>query len=238
MGSNGCCDMPPSCGTKETKKEGSCGTTAMTGACSTEKKCCYGTLLRGALFGGLVMFVVYWVSWGLLPFHKESMSSFKNEAAVAKVLTDNAATSGIYVLPTPPDMSAPLSKNAITKPFAYASIKVEGVGGKEEMNKQIGKQLALCLLLAVLLTCLLKCKSCCGCPVVFSAKVGLFAGLVATIPGVIWFHFPLSSVIFCLIDTVIAASLAGLVISKFVLKSSGACGAKKGDCGTKTGSCG
>ena len=239
MGNNGCCNVPPSCDSKEAKSASSCST-EKSSCGTTEKKCCYSTLIKGALVGGIVMFLAYWASWDVLPFHKQGMHTFKNEAAVAKVLNDNTDVSGVYVLPAPTSPSAEPAKNAVTKPFAFTSVKKEGMdSGKDAMNKQIGKQLALCLVLAGLLTCLLKCKSECGCPVLYSAKVGLFAGLLSCTPGVIWFGFSSHCALIAAIETTVITALAGLAISKIVLKQPGMCGTKSdGDCGTKKGSCG
>jgi hypothetical protein len=225
MDNKGCCSPKGSCSTD--KKD--------SGACDTKKSgCCWSTLIKGGIVAGLVIFVVNSISWMSLPFHKQNMMSFKDEKAVARVIANNAEKSGVYVLPFVADPAK--DKPAVDKPYVYATVKAEGVDMKN-MNPQLIRYGILSFALGLLLTCLIK-KMSCGCPILGSAKIGLLAGLAATMPGVIWFAFPLNEALVCLADTVVAFALAGLVLSKTVLKSCGTamccdkpgCGCAKGGC--------
>lgn len=200
---------------------GSCKTDG--GGCDS-KKCC-GTGIKGMLLGGLVMFAWLSVSWMLLPWHEATMYSFAEPAIVGKVIDDNAVTSGIYTIPSNGSME-------MTKPFAFVSVFKDGASAAD-MGMQLGKQLLLCLLAAGMLTCLLS-KTKQGCPVLASAKVGGIAALMAVLPNWIWFHFDLPYTFVTAADVIISVTLAGLAISKLVLKMPGCCAGKKKEGG---GSC-
>jgi hypothetical protein len=238
--------------TMTSPKEGSCAPQMY----DPKGKCC-GLLLKGALLGGIMMFLYFSASWMLLPWHMSTMSSFKNEKAVAKVLLDNAPTSGIYVLPFRTDPKVPAS---VDKPFAFVSVMTEGFDCVKNLGPMMAKEFALCLVLAGLLTCLLK-KQSCGCPVAFSMKAGALVALAHNVPNFIFWHYPANFTLVSAADDFLAITLAGLVISKCVLKcgveavcapkckcgkancscgAGGACGTEKTSCGTDKpkGSCG
>lgn len=225
----------------------------MDNACSTQKKCCWTTLFKGALVGGAVMFVWFWVSWTQLSWHKTNMLSFKKERPVAAVLANTAPADGIYVLPfvTDPKTGA-VGPEAVTKPYAFVSVYNKGYNLKD-MKGQMLQQLWLCLFGGLLLTKFLKKTPAGCCPVSCSVALGLFVGSFAYLPNMIWYHFPVHYSLIGLADCVIAITLAGAAVSK-VLKSGacpgcgcnpcnckgGDCGSSKpaGSCSTKKGSCG
>ncbi len=57
------------------------------------------SLWKGALFGGLALFVWSTISWMVLPWHNATLNTFTNEDEVARVLKANASGRGIYVYP-------------------------------------------------------------------------------------------------------------------------------------------
>lgn len=84
MEGKGCCKEKPAEGSCSTEKTGSCGDKAgacgdKTGGCGGKSKCCPGTILVGALVGGIVMFIYLLVSWKLLPWHRSGPLSFNGE---------------------------------------------------------------------------------------------------------------------------------------------------------------
>lgn len=222
--------MPPSCGTGGDKgKKGDCA----------PKGNCVMTMVKGALIGGVVIMGVIMASWALLPWHMKSVSAFKDEKAVAKVLTDNAPQSGVYVLPMavmqPKDAAKETAKEGekdkkaeatVTKPLAFVNVYADGVTPGAAEGRQMICQFATCLLMAALLTCILK-KQCCGCPIMTSAKVGFIVALASAAPAAIWWHFPVRFVLLDAIDIIVAMTLAGAVLSRTVLCKKGACGTSK-----------
>lgn len=236
---------------KEEKSSCAMKTSCDTGAgqssaksCASKGSCCP---MMGMGVGGLVIFLWFTASWTIFPWNMNALHSFKDEKAVAQMMIDNAPESGVYVLPYVKDPSQP---RAVEKPFAFVSIKTQGVDVIKDMPKQMGLQLAVSLALGAILTCLLK-KLSTGCPVAFSMKMGLFAALAHHAPNLIWWHYPLPFSLIGMADDFIAITLAGLVVSKFVLKiplgghcsskgKCGGCGCIAGECkcGGKTASCG
>ncbi|MBI3440923.1 MAG: hypothetical protein HY052_03825 [Proteobacteria bacterium] len=211
---------------------------------SCEKKKCCGILLKGMLVGGLVMFVYLSISWMMMPWHKAGIQSFKNESAVASVMAGNVDKSGIYFLSQQKASKARSAAMVPSRPFAFMSVFTPGLDAGK-MNGQMAFSLLLALFNALLLTALLKKGTCCGgCPVMFSLIVGLVVACAGYLPNLIWYHFPLSYTLVGMADDIISFTLAGAVISKFVLNSgackmgrgSGSCSIDK-DAGKKPGSC-
>lgn len=196
-------------------KEGSCSSPAEE-AC--KPKCC-GKVLAGALVGGIVMFAWFSLSWMALPWHQNSLMSFKDEKAVAQVISDNIAGDGVYVIPY---TNMGKEEQRTQKPFAFVSAMADGLDIKTAMQASMIKDFLLCLVLAGLLSCLLSKKGP-GCPMSLSLQIGLLAGLAASLPNHIWFHFPLSYALTGLADVVIAFMLAGFVLVKFVFKTKSGC---------------
>ena len=233
MENKGCCAEKPADNTCSTEK---------TGACESKGKCCPGTILKGALAGGIVMFLYFSLSWTALPWHKADIMSFSNEHAASALLTDLALQSGVYVLPKAMDMKA----GAAGKPYAFISVFAEGVQPDDMKNGLIGDFL-FCLFGAALLTKILKKRNQGCCPVAGSMAIGLLVAIFSYLPNMIWFHFPLHYSLVGMADDFIAITLAGAVIGKCVLKAGpctmgkccdkSKCDDKKSDCGDKSGSC-
>ncbi len=225
MENNKCCPT-----TKPADK--GCSTTAGKGGCGASA--CVGTLIRGALIGGVVMFVYLYASWMLLPWHKTTTMSFKSDRAVAAALTANAEQSGVYLLPRVDAGAADATKMApakVEKPFAFVSVFNDGIDAKN-MRNQLIRQFVLCLFSAMILTCLLKKAACGGCPKLFSFKVGLLVAVLHYVPNMIWYQFPVKYSLVGMADDIISITLAGVVLSMCCAKKAGSCGTeKKGSCG-------
>lgn len=120
-------------------------------------------VILGALVGGFVYFVwstFYWAISGIPVAHAKT---FADEAAVEKLLTEQAKEGpGYYILPTPKmpaGMAGDAAKkfgedrmnNVATKFFFAGAIRPGGVGG---LGAQIGWSLAFNILTALFLTLL------------------------------------------------------------------------------------
>ena len=75
MENKGCCAEKPADNTCSTEKPGPCG----------PSKCC-GVILKGAFFGGVVMFIYFSASWTLLPWHKDALAGFINAGTMVSML--------------------------------------------------------------------------------------------------------------------------------------------------------
>jgi len=183
------------------------------------------SLVLGALLGGIVAFAWSAVSWTMLTWHNPTMNSFTNEEAVAKVLAENAPVGGMYWLPgVPPgyDKMKGDEKKAAEKlmedrmktmPFVYGVVQPHATF---DMPKQMGAGLLFDILGALLITMLVMKTggmSYMG-RVMFIVTIALAVGVIAVVPGWVWWHYGTSWTVIGMLDILIAWFLAGLVIAK------------------------
>jgi hypothetical protein len=209
MGNNkGNCSSTPANNCGSDKNE-SCGWTS----------CCI-KLIKGALLGGIIMFVYLWASCTLLPIHKATTITYTTAASAAAPAAETSMV----------DKMKEIGKNIKAAVTNEPAAPAENKG----TTQQLAKSFLLCLFNALLLTSLLK-KTCAGggCPVLFSATTGLLVGSVAFLPNLIWFQAPLNYSLLGIADNLIAFTLAGFVLSKFLFNESctmGKAADKKGSC--------
>ena len=237
MENKGCCAEKPADNTCSTEK---------TGACGSKGKCCPTTILKGALIGGIAMFLYFSASW-MAPWHKTDIMALGNERMAATLLANLAPQPGIYVLPKVVDIkTGAVGPSAVAKPYAFISVFPDGIQS-DDFKREMVRDFLLCLFGAALLTKILKKRNQGCCPVAGSMAIGLLVAIFSYLPNMIWFHFPLHYSLVGMADDFIAITLAGAVIGKCVLKAGpctmgkccdkSKCDDKKGDCGDKTGSC-
>ncbi len=105
---------------------------------------------KGALAGGLVLFVWGIVYWMALPWHEGVFGQFQDEDAVASVLTQNAPQPGIYVYPGGQDEEA-MEKRA-RGPFAFVVFRPAGMASMvRPLLTQLGIQVLAAFLISLLL---------------------------------------------------------------------------------------
>lgn len=188
-------------------------------------------LLLGRLFGGLVLFAWGAVSWMVLPWHMMTFEKFKDEATVAQVLSANASSPGVYILPNAhqhePGMTEAQQKAAeedamkrgAQGPFMLASITLHGWGSMgTAMLVGLLTQIAGALLATWLL---LKAG---GLQywgrVVFLVVFALTVAVLAHVPYWNWWNFSTSYTLVAFADLLIGWGLAGLVIAKVTMSLS------------------
>jgi len=176
-------------------------------------------LVKCAIVGGLVLFLWGMVSWAILPWHKMHMHKFQDEGRVARVISDNAPESGIYVLPNmmhlEKDSQAMMEAqdNMRQGPFIFASVCLNGKD--PDMAIPLVKGLIIKIVAAFLVTwLLLQTKMKYNRRVGFVTMVGVVIALMGTLPYWIWFGFPVGFTIACIFEIVFGWFLAGLVIAK------------------------
>jgi hypothetical protein len=167
-------------------------------------------LIKGALLGGILLFIWGSLSWTLLPWHTMTMHRFSDEAAAVNALRANAPSSGIYVYPTPetPEEAAQAGPMVF---LAYCT------GGPGSMAKPMILNFLLQILVAGLVTALLlKTRG-----LTFWGRVGFVtlaaftAGVVCFLPPWIWFKFATDYTLVMLADLTISGFLLGLVLAKW-----------------------
>lgn len=176
-------------------------------------------LVKCALIGGLVLFLWGMLSWAILPWHKMYMHKFKDEGRVARVISDNAPESGIYMLPNMMHLDKDSEEmmdardNMRQGPFMFASISLEGRNPDKMVS--IVKCLILKIVAVFLVTwLLLQTKMRYNRRVGFVAMVGIVIALTAALPYWIWSGFSAGFTLTYLFEMIFGWFLTGLVIAK------------------------
>lgn len=182
------------------------------------------------VLAALVSFTWGYVSWMQLSWHQAGMFEFKDEAAVAEVLKENATNGrGIYVLPFPRealDIASEEEKAEQRKkvddanaegPYMYAIVRPGKRDGdmKQSLIRSFVRSLIGCLLIGALMNPLVLAFPGRVC---FAAAFGAFAGLAVDAQQWIWFELPLRDLIVNVADHFIEWTLVGLVLAMFLGK--------------------
>jgi hypothetical protein len=175
---------------------------------------------------------LFWgyISWMQLSWHQAGMFEFKDEAAVAKVLKENAGNGrGMYVLPFPRDaldiaseeekseQRAKIDAANAEGPYMYAIVRPGKRDGdmKQSLIRSLIRSLIGCLLIGALMNPLILAFPGRVC---FAAAFGAFAGLAVDAQQWIWFELPLRNLIVNVADHFIEWTLVGLVLALFLGK--------------------
>ena len=168
------------------------------------------SILIAACLCALVLFLWGFISWAVLPWHNTVANKFTDEAMVSKTLKDNAPTSGIYYLP--------FADKDHRQGEAAAFVNVLPDGFDMNMGKLMSQALLGQFVSALLVILLLRNVS--GLNylqrVGFVSLTGLAIGFVSHFPYWNWFGFSTEYVAVIISDSLIAWTLAGLVMAKFV----------------------
>jgi hypothetical protein len=168
---------------------------------------------KGALAGGLVLFVWGIVYWMALPWHEGVFRQFQDEDAVASVLTQNAPQPGIYVYPGGQDEEA-MEKRA-RGPFAFVVFRPAGMAS---MVRPLMTQLGIQILAAFLISLLLARVG----DTSYWGRVGfvvlllLTAGVLCHLPNWNWWHFSTGYILTVFVDLLAGGFLAALVMARII----------------------
>lgn len=166
-------------------------------------------LIKGALLGGILLFLWGFISWTLLPWHTATMKRFSDEAGVVATLQANAPRSGVYVFPT--EGATPEQMTAGPTIFLSYSI-----GGAASMTGLIFAFLLQVLVAGLVTALLLKTRG-----LTYWGRVGFVtlaaftAGVVCFLPPWIWFKFAADYTLVMLADLTLSGFLLGLVLAKW-----------------------
>ena len=167
------------------------------------------SLIKGGVLGGLAMFLWSLVSWTVLPWHDATMGRFRDEGAVAAVLTQNTTRRGIYVLPFPGGSATEAAAPSVPRAFVAYDDRASF-----SLSRPMGGALLINILGALCLTWLLIRVRLRYWGRVFSATAaGVFAGVVADLPAWNWWGFSTPYTMVAFADHVLGGFLAGLVIA-------------------------
>ncbi len=184
-------------------------------------------LLKGAITGGLIVFLWSAVSWMALPYHGRTLGKFQDEPAVQRALVSNILEPGIYILPHPDQA---LEKSTDTQaritaqrkrvqiangPFAFVAVQTHGIGA---MPVQLARSLAIQILGSLLMTWLLLQTG----PisyrrrVFFVVVVAMTGGILSHLPQWNWWGFPDDYTLMEMLDLLAGWLLGGLALAKIV----------------------
>lgn len=172
-------------------------------------------IILASLAGAVIAFLWGFLSWEFLPWHQ--MNTFKNDAAVAQTISENAPEHGLYLLPRRQE-SGPDAKAITEGPFVYAIVRP----GELTAPWKLGRHLVIsfCIQLIGALIIALAIHRIRATRYISRASVGpamgLFAGVVMTLPYWNWFELPDSHSLSQVLDPFIAWTLAGLVIATII----------------------
>ena len=163
---------------------------------------------KGAVLGGLVVFIWQAFSWTALPFHNKTVQRFANPAPLLNALAADTEQSGVYIL-----ANDPKSQTAPSDPFIFLSYHKKGWGS-------MGQTMALGLLIqmvgAFFWTWILGKIP--GLTSKDAALYGLFFGICVGVLGSMsnwaWWKFPAGFSLLYVLDDAVSWAIASVVIAK------------------------
>ncbi|MBK1855284.1 hypothetical protein JO972_09970 [Verrucomicrobiaceae bacterium 5K15] len=172
-------------------------------------------VITAIITGSLIAFLWGFVSWTVLDWH--SPASFKNDDAVRQVISDNADTHGVYLLPTPSN-DADHAARITQGPFVYATIRPGRLEQPWSMTEPLIYSFAINVLGCLIITIsVLRIRAT---RYISRASVGITMGVFAAISVVLpqwnWFETPGKHLLANALDPIIAYTLAGLVIAAII----------------------
>lgn len=163
---------------------------------------------KGAVAGGLIVFLWSAVSWMALPFHNKFIREIPDAAAVIRGLGE-APASSVYIL-----ANDPKGQKGPTDPFLFVSYSAAGWG---PMGLAMFLALVLDGVAAFFWTWILGKIP--GLTMRDSALYGAFFGIglgaAGALPNSVWWKFPLGFSLGYVVDALIAWSAASVVIGRW-----------------------
>ena len=160
-----------------------------------------------AIVAGVIVFAWGMISWMVLPWHKNTINSFKNEPVVVQGLKLSAPESGVYSYPAMDD------KDHTKRPLIFMAI-----------SHKPAKNMAICMLIgliiqtlgALVLTCIVSKANIqeFGGRLALIIKIVFFATIVCHLPYWHWWGIPSGYTLLAFLDLLIAWGIAGAWIAK------------------------
>lgn len=172
-------------------------------------------LFLATLVGAIIAFAWGYVSWEVLSWHE--MGEFKDGKQVAETLKSNVSEHDVYVYPSSLD-GAPDTKALTEGPFIYAVVRPEPLLSPWRMTASLMRSFVIQLLgsfiIALMIFRIRATRYISRASVGFI--MGLFAGLMMTLPTWNWFELPDHHTLAYAADPVIAWTLAGAAIAAII----------------------
>lgn len=171
--------------------------------------------LIATLVGAAIAFLWGYVSWELLPWHR--MNSFEDSSEVARVIRDNTPEHGVYMLPIK-DNAWPDAKAITDGPVIYATVRPGKLESPWTLSSRLIRsfliQLAGAMIIAITVHRIRARRYLSRASI--GPTMGLFAGLVMTLPSWNWLELPGNHALAHILDPLICWTLAGMAIAAIV----------------------
>ena len=172
-------------------------------------------IILATLLGAMVSFLWGFASWSLLSWHKPK--TFQNSSEVARVIQKGHDGHGMYIVPPPADNAQPDVEAIQRGPFMYAIVRPGELHGWS-MWKPMVLNFTVNLFLATLIAVIMVKRSHYRSKVLVGMAFGVFAGVSASMPLMIWMELPTAEAMARLLDPIIAWTLAAIVMGWVVKK--------------------
>lgn len=169
------------------------------------------TLLKGAVLGGLVVWLWGAVAWMVLPWSGAAMRPFEGERAVMEAVLQGAPSSGVYLAPN--EATAEAERAAMDGPMVFAAVRREPM---VSMGAAVVVHLLSSILAALLVTAIVLQLR----PLTYGGRVlvvtgmALFAGLAVSVTHWTWWSFGAAYTLVEVGNLLVGWFLAGLVIAR------------------------
>lgn len=173
-------------------------------------------LVKGSIFGAIILFIWMMISWMVLPWHCNVMGKFSNEDAVSSAIMANTPQDGVYMLPNlchekvKSEVRADVMKKG---PIVFTAIQRDGFDVKSPKPYIISFIIQWIGAFFVTYLLLQTRESTYWHKVWLVTIFGVAAGVLAAFPNWNWWGFSFGYAVVELFDFVIGWFLAGLALA-------------------------
>jgi hypothetical protein len=175
-------------------------------------------LIVGSLLSAVALFLFGFLFWGLSPLPYQFMGKTADDKAAGQALLEHFPQSGTYVIPGQYNDRAAISDLMKSGPLAVVHIRREGGPEMPPMVFVLGflQFFVISLIVAAVLRKALPSLPSYSAKVGFTSLLGLGVAVFSDLGNPIWWQVPWSFFVITAVYSVLAATLSGLVLAKFV----------------------
>lgn len=194
----------------------------------------FKSLLKGAVVGGIIVFLWNMVSWLAIPWHEPVFKGFSSEEYVGSVIKNNAPEKGIYILPMlgygkdKKEQQQDYVSKVKEGPVVFAAVTPNGLNpmGVGHFFAGLCVQIAAGAFVGMILH-----LCCCHnyfARVIIVLFTAIFTGIAGFVPTLVWWSFPFDYIAISFLDIVIGWLIAGFVLAA-IIKPKRCCPKKEHD---------
>jgi len=170
---------------------------------------------KGAIIGGVLVFIWMAVSWMFIPWHKATVNQFENPIEVASVVKKNAPFAGVYVYPMNYENNDS-SMSHSGEPLIFLSVSYMKDSGMNPMTflYSLLTQILGAAILSIMMY--MAAHQTYFAKLVFAILFGFGIGVLGNFPAWNWMGFPTNWVWVEIADLTIGWFIAGLFLAGFI----------------------